>query len=228
MTDTRPCFHQWLDDHRRASTERGGKALRFVPKGAPRGNPDRDPHYWNGQHPQRATADRKPGEIINPKTGEVVTGCLTVAKFAETVAMSTRTLIGHLKTLGLLHDVLDWKAVPMVQAPDLAKPEYSHRAGLAPWALESGYGVTIATGANSARSGRGMQVKCDLLTPEGQRFVVEQLEAEAAQRTPPKAKTLDRVREIIEREPMVSNREIARCLGVARQAVQRVRRRLAA
>ena len=228
MPDTRVTFRQWLDDHHRMSIERAGRALSFVPKGAPRGNPERDPDNCNDPRLRTATAKRQAGEIINPTTGEVLTKCLTVAIFAKTIGVSSRALIGDLKTLGLLHNVLEWKAVPMVQAYDLVKPEYSHRARLTPWALESGYGVTIAAIAASARSGRGMQVKCDFVTPEGQRYVAERL-AKEAERTPTSSapKTVDVVRGILEREPKVSNREIARRLGFSRQAIQKHRRQLA-
>jgi hypothetical protein len=212
MPDTCSTFRQWLDDHRRASVARGGRALRL---------------YLKPRCQRSATAARKPGEIINPETGEVLTNCLTVAKFAQAVEMSTRALIGHLKTLGLLQDVLEWKEVPMVQAPHLTKSEYSHRARLTPWARGTGFGVTIET---STRLGTGMQVECDLLTREGQRYVAEWLEAEAAGREPSPCvpKTLDRVREMVAREPKVSNREIAKRLCISRQAIQKQRRRLAA
>lgn len=202
---------------------RGGKPLPFVPSGKLNGHDKLNP-----PHIQQAIVGREPGEIICPYTGEVITGCLTPAKLAKELGLTTRTLLAHLKTLGIAHEVLDRKEVPLVSAPNLKKCEYFHRSRLTPWAIERGYGVSV-TMPNRGRSGNLPEL--DLLTPDGQRYVKDQLNAASlphAEDTGEPVKLGERIRAMHDNDPAMSAREIARRVDTTRQNVQYHLRRLAA
>ncbi len=208
MPDETPCYRRWLEDHRKAAIERGGVSLPWVPSG------------------------RYTGIVEGPQGREWAADlaeCITIAKLAKKLSdrdgdiVTRRALAANLKRLGLLHDLLEWKEVPMIVDPQETKPEYSHRARLTPWALEQGFGVTIAT---SSRTGNGKRLEMDLITPAGQQFVMDSIETKTAEVKP--VKTSARVEEIVSMEPQVSRREIARRLGISRQAVQQHLKKLAA
>ncbi|MEQ1952646.1 hypothetical protein [Mesorhizobium sp. CN2-181] len=199
-------YQRWLDGHRQTAIARGGRALRYIPKGYDEGFLD---------SALMATRDRKPGEIVNPQTGELMSPCLTVGRFATELGTTTRGLYVKLEALGVVHRVLSWKDVPTITAPATTKPEYFHRHTLTPWALAEGHGVVI-----KARDGQPME----LLTPRGQAFIREGLSGPRVS----DATLRDRIGHLADTAPWLSHRDIARKLGCNQTTVSRHMKRLAA
>lgn len=119
-------YREWIAAKKAEAISRGGKPLRNLPNW-------RLEHFrWSGTQADGVNRGfalsrnlrRETGEIINPITGEFVTGCLTISKLANAIGMTTSKLTDLLERVGLVHRVLAWKGVPMVTVPEFRKPQY--------------------------------------------------------------------------------------------------------
>ncbi|KND19315.1 hypothetical protein ADZ37_09895 [Pannonibacter phragmitetus] len=149
--NTKPSYKGWLAAQKTAALARGGEPLRMVP-----GSGDREfPHM----------AQRRKGEIINPLTGEVVTGCLTASKLSGKLGLSSQKVYDLLEKAGALVRVLRAREVPMICAPWLTKPAYEHVPEVTREGVEDGLVIPIAF------SHGGRETQCILITPKGQAVV---------------------------------------------------------
>lgn len=114
-------------------------------------------------------AGRKPGEIVNPAKGEIISGCITIGKLAKTLGTTTAHLTKLMERDGLVHRVLTWKEVPLWSNPFLRKPDYYRTPEAAPAAIRAGWVVQIKGRWGTGRKGplRSMI----LVTPKGQCMV---------------------------------------------------------
>ncbi|UJW75796.1 hypothetical protein [Rhizobium sp. SL42] len=144
-------FTAWIAAQREAAIARGGKPLRNIPRG------NRDPF-------PRAS-NRKRGEIINPVTGEIVTGCLTISKLSDQLGLSSQKVTNALEQIGAVVRALTTKDVPMICAPEVTKPRYERVPQATREGLEGGLVVPITFDHG------GRKTQCVLITPEGQAAV---------------------------------------------------------
>lgn len=144
-------FAAWIAAQREAAIARGGKPLRDIPRG------NRDPF-------PRAT-NRKRGEIINPLTGEIVTGCLTISKLSDQLGLSSQKVTDALEKIGAVVRVLTAKEVPMICAPEVTKPRYERVPQATREGVEDGLVIPITFDHG------GRKTQCVLVTPEGQAAV---------------------------------------------------------
>ena len=161
-------YNDWLANHKAASKARGGRLIRPPSREEEERYRRAKEEGWSHIRGHRKW---KPGEIVNPITGEIVTDCLSIAKLAEKAGMTSSKLIDHMETLGTVHRVLDIRQVPMVCAPELQKPRYDRKPEATCWAVEEGYRIPIKVNRSV-----GMEVKrisMILITPEGQRYVTQ-------------------------------------------------------
>lgn len=107
-------------------------------------------------------ADRKPGEIANPITGEIVTDCLSIGRLAELLKVTTDKLTDIMDRLGLVQRVLDYREVPMVCMPAVRKPRYFLTPAVTRCGIEAGLVVPIETYRDDALRA------IILITPRGQ------------------------------------------------------------
>lgn len=196
-------YAAWIAEQKRAAIARGGKPLRNLP-----GPDDVDefPHV----------ANRKPGEIVNPVTGEIVTDCLTIAVLSEALGITSFTLGRVLVDLGCAVLVLSTKEVPMECAPHLTKPRYEHVPAVTRRGVEEGLVIPIMF-----RHG-GRKTQCILITPKGQEAVRAALvEREAAAREAGKVRTKQKlVSQLL--ETGLSQAAIVRKTGLPKQTVSRI------
>jgi len=146
-----PQYRKWIAAQKSAAVARGGKPLRRIPSTNSRAFP------W--------AAGRKRGEIINPLTGEVVTGCLTISKLSDQLDLSSQKVTDALEEIGAVVRVLTTKEVPMICAPEVTKPRYE----LVPQATREGVEDGLVIPITFDHGGRKTQ--CVLITPEGQAAV---------------------------------------------------------
>lgn len=144
-------FAAWIAAQREAAIARGGKPLTFVPSGDGRGFP--------------YAARRKRGEIINPLTGEIVTGCLTISKLSDQLGVSSQKVTDALEKIGAVVRVLTTKEVPMICAPEVTKPRYERVPQATSEGVENGLVIPITFDHG------GRKTQCVLITPEGQAAV---------------------------------------------------------
>ncbi|MDQ1196367.1 winged helix-turn-helix domain-containing protein [Agrobacterium sp. SORGH_AS 787] len=114
-------------------------------------------------------AGRKPGEIVNPETGEVATGCVTIGSLAETLGITTPQLTDHMEQCGIVDRVLTRKEVPMQCNPFFRKPDYYRTPVAAPAAVRAGLVVQIV--GRWGKGGTGIPRPLILVTSKGQDFV---------------------------------------------------------
>ncbi|NLS01989.1 hypothetical protein HGP14_01215 [Rhizobium sp. P32RR-XVIII] len=161
-------YREWLEGHRAVAEARGGKPIR--PPAA-----EEERRYKRaeaeGREHLRDYRGRRPGEIVNPITGEIATGCLTSAKLANASGMTSPKLTDHMEALGLVHRVLAWKSVSMVCAPELRKPQYYHKPEASRWAVENGYCIPIKITRSIGFETQRLEML--LVTPEGQRYITQ-------------------------------------------------------
>lgn len=141
----------WIAAQRKAAIARGGKPFRFIPR--PQGH--RFPY----------ASERESGELINPLTGEIVTGCLTISKFSDELNLSSQKVTGALDKIGAVVRVLTTKEVPMTCTPYLTKPRYE----TVPQATREGVEEGLVIPINFEHGNRTMQ--CVFVTPQGQTAV---------------------------------------------------------
>lgn len=195
-----PDYAAWISAQRAAAIARGGKPLRNLP-GA-------DEYEF-----PRAT-NRKQGEIINPLTGEIVTGCLTISKFADQLRLSAQALADVLEEAGAVVRVLRADEVPMICDPCQTKPRYYHTPAVTREGVEDGLVIPISV------SHRGKRVPCILITPQGQEKVRQQLRGEAPQKLGKVAVKQEMIGRLL--EAGYSQASIARETGLPKQTVSRI------
>ena len=194
-------YRAWLEGHKAAAKARGGRPLPFIPAA----NGDL---LLTGNNTIKG---RAAGELFNAKTGEFITGCLTIGKLATEQGTTSGALYSRLEALGIMHSVLDWKDVPTLSKPPLRRPEYFHRYRLTPWALEESYGITIV-----AQDGKPL----DLITPDGQSFIRKNLQTATG------ATIGDQIARLFTATPWLDQSEIARKLGCSQSTVSRHMKRM--
>ncbi|MER8645083.1 hypothetical protein [Mesorhizobium sp. M1252] len=138
-------YKAWIAAKRVEALDRGGRPLRNLP--------DRrhERFRWAGTQAGRVNRGftiprhlrREPGEIVNPITGELVNGCLTILEVARATRLSSHKLADILERLGILQRVLACKDVPTITAPELVKPLYYHTPEVTRQAVEANLAVPI-------------------------------------------------------------------------------------
>lgn len=198
-------YSEWIAAQRRDAIARGGKPLR---KHSKRSGADLEPFA--------RTEDRKPGEIVNPVTGEIVTGCLTVSKLADRLSVSPQQVTAVLEKAGAVVRVLRTKEVPMVCAPELTKPRYEHTPEVTRDGVEDGLVIPLMF-----KHG-GRQSQCILITPVGQEAVKAALQAKRS--APDKVgKVESKAQRIVELlDAGLSQAAIVRATGFSQQTVSRI------
>lgn len=201
-------YSEWIAAQRRDAIARGGKPLRNLP-----GADDRDPfpHVTN----------RKPGEIVNPVTGEIVTGCLSIARMSQALGISSHDLGRMLVDLGCAVLILTAQEVPMICAPHLTKPRYQHTPEATYEGVEAGLVIPVMF-----RNG-GRKTQCILITPTGQEAVRAALQAKRS--APAKGGKVEikagQIRELL--NAGLSQAAIVRATGLPKQTVSRIVKTLA-
>ena len=162
-------YREWLDRHKEAARTRRGRPI-YPPAKAAEGNFHRsEAKGWDHIKNYRGW---KRGEIVNPMTGEIVANCLSVAKLAEKLNVTSTKLIDHVETLGWVNRVLSVENIPMICAPDLRKPRYSRRPEATRRAIEGGYCIPITV---SRSVGNEERINMILITPDGQKLLSTRL-----------------------------------------------------
>lgn len=115
--------------------------------------------------------NRQKGEIVNPITGEIVTNCLTLGIFAKALDITTDHLTKLMQELGMVDLVLDYRLIPMIQAPALRKPSYFHTPAATQNAIADNLIISL-----KIRRGE-MMADLLLITPRGQAILSAQHEA---------------------------------------------------
>ncbi|MBP1875726.1 biotin operon repressor [Ensifer adhaerens] len=163
-------YREWLDGHKAASRAGGGRPIN-PPSRVDEGSFLRaEREGWSHIRNYRGW---KRGEIVNPLTGEVVTNCLTIAKLAERLNMTSTKVIDLMETLGWVNRVLSMESVSMICDPGLRKPQYSHRPEATTGAVEDGYCIPITVSRSIGFEER--RIKMILITPDGQKLLSTQL-----------------------------------------------------
>lgn len=196
-------FAAWIAAQREAAIARGGKPLTFVPSDDGRGFP--------------YAARRKRGEIINPLTGEVVTGCLTISKLSDQLGLSSQKVTDALEKIGAVVRVLTTKEVPMICAPEVTKPRYERVPQATREGVEDGLVIPITF------DHAGRKTQCVLITPEGQAAVRAAL-TEQMKTKDPKPRKVEAKTQVI-RELLAaghSQASVVRQTGWPKQTVSRL------
>lgn len=157
---TQTDYHDWIAAKRAEAEARGGKPLKYVPSRHNEG------FYLDGEDDLPIPRDIKlaPGEIYNPRTGEIVTDCLSIKKMAEELGITSHKLTDEMERQGLVNRMLDFKEVPMICNPLVRKPRYFHTPAVTDWAVEEGLALEIPTERRQ---------KLILITPKGQERLKE-------------------------------------------------------
>ncbi|WP_296074584.1 hypothetical protein [uncultured Agrobacterium sp.] len=202
-------YAEWIAAQRRDAIACGGKPLR---KHSQRSGADLVPFA--------RTEDRKPGEIVNPVTGEIVTGCLTVSKLADRLGVSPQQVTALMEKAGAVVRVLRAKEVPMICAPELTKPRYEHTPEVTRDGVDDGLVIPLMF-----KHG-GRQSQCILITPRGQEVVKAALQAK--QSVPVKSgKVESKARRISELLDVgLSQAAIVRATSFSQQTVSRIMKTL--
>lgn len=171
-------------------------------------------HFWS---------TRSGNEVTNKATGEITVvpeavfyraGDLTVSQVAERLGIGPRKARATLANLGILHEELEAKMVPMVTDRGQGKPEYSSRLRLSEWAVKMRYGRRVTVG-------RGYDL--DWITPAGLAYVDEMLAIGEAHTDAPKKEP--RAIEIIDRllssDPTLRQVDLVRLTGLSKMTVHR-------
>lgn len=198
-------YSEWIAAQRRDAIARGGKPLR---KHSQRSGADVEPFA--------RIQDRKPGEIVNPLTGEIITGCLTVSKMADRLSVSPQQVADVLEKAGAVVRVLRTKEVPMIRAPEFTKPRYEQTPEVTRDGVEDGLVIPLMF-----KHG-GRLTQCILLTPAGQEAVKAALQAKrSASAKGGKVETkARRIGELL--DAGLSQAAIVRETGLPKQTVSRI------
>lgn len=195
-------YKGWLAAQKTAALARGGKPLRMTGGSDCREFP--------------RVAQRRAGEIINPLTGEVVTGCLTASKLSGELGLSSRKIYDQLEKAGAVARVLRARDVPMICAPWLTKPMYEHVPEVTCAGVEDGLVIPITF----IHGGR--ETQCILITEKGQAVVSAALAGKTSEvRAPGKMETKKQIiRELLALGH--SRAEVMRQTGWPKQTVSRL------
>jgi len=155
-------YAEWITARRVEAAARGGKpwTLTMLANAKQEVNARRGGFF---------VADRTPGEIMNPETGEIVTNCVTMGKLAETLGITTARLTDLMEQRGLVHRVLTWKEIPMRCNPFFRRPEYYRSPEATPTAIRAGLVVQIV--GRWGERGTGIPRPMILITPKGQELI---------------------------------------------------------
>jgi hypothetical protein len=193
----------WIAEQRAAALARGGKVLRGHSHMSRRGEAD----FFGLVQVQR-------GEIINPLTGEIVTGCLSIRLFAKDLGISSHALGKLMQKMACADLVLCTREVPLIGSPERTRPLYYRTPQASTRGIEEGWVIPV-TGS------RGRPFI--LITPLGQ----EKIKAELAVQTPACGRIAakrQKVRALLNNG--LSQAEISRRTGIPKQTVSRIVRTL--
>lgn len=144
-----PDYASWITEKRAEALELGGKPLRYLPSAGKR-------------HGLRNVQGRETGEIVNPVTGEVFTGCLSIAKLSASLNVTASKLTDALEKLGCVHRVLKYLTVPAISDPHMTKAVYYEGPEATPWGVENSLVIPVTV------HHRGRDLEMILITPAGQ------------------------------------------------------------
>lgn len=203
-------FTQWIAQQRADAKARGGKRWTYTMLAAAK---QEAKSRTNGFY----VADRKPGEIVNPVTGEIITDCVTIGNLAASLGITTARLTDLMEQRGLVHRVLTCKYVPMICHSDYRKPYYYHTPEATPEAVRAGLVAQITGQWGAGRKG-ALRLMI-LVTPEGQRLMQSLFSTPTD--TPVKAKLVRRESvERLHRQGRTPS-EIVSMTGISRRTVFR-------
>ncbi|UWU21089.1 hypothetical protein N2601_17855 [Rhizobium sp. CB3060] len=201
-----PAFNDWMRAVRADAISRGGKAWsksELTRMGA----------EYRRKGSMLHVQDRQPGEIANPITGELVTGCLSIGRLAASLGITTDQLTDEMERLQLVHRVLDFREVPMIIDPALRKPRYFQTPEASPKGIEKGLVIPIET-----HLGGGQFRTMIVITPQGQALL-----GRAGRNEKRPEKKIDQKRCLIEELMAAGHRqaEIVRMTSFPKQTVSR-------
>lgn len=203
-------YLEWLSRKRREAVARGGKPLKNLP-GA----------VAYAEFP--FVANRVKGEMVNPLTGEIATGCLTVARMSEELAITPQKVGDEMVALGWSVMVLRAFEVPMLCAPHLTKPRYYHSPEATSYGVWEGFVIPVRFEHG------GRETTCMFITPDGQEKLKASLMTRSARAGRMKSKAVTRrqaVGQLLAKG--LSQAEISRQTNLPKQTVSRMVKALTA
>lgn len=219
-----PADHEQLLKHIEiARSDDDADAYTFL-KDATHWEPPRK-HYWSVR-PGTEVTNRATGEItIVPEYAPYRGGDLTVSQLADRLGMGPRQIRATLADLGILHEELEAKMVPMVTDQRQTRPEYSSRLRLSEWAVKMHYGRRVAC--------RGYDL--DWITPAGLAYINDMLALEEAQPASQehsavatkKPKAIEAIKRLLAGDPKLRQVDLVRLTGLSKMTVHRNLRLLA-
>lgn len=159
---SRPGYCAWLNRLRSAAETWGAKPITKSQLASMGEQYRRWRQAQAGAGEHLLIVDRRPGEIANPITGEIVTECMTIGRLADALTITTDKLTDAMVFLKMVHRVLDHREVPMISQPAARKPIYFLTPKATRYGIEEGFVIPI-------KAGRDLRLREVLLiTPEGQ------------------------------------------------------------
>ncbi len=194
-------YLEWIAAQRAAAVARGGKPLRDLPGS--------DGH----QFPR--VRRRKSGELVNPVTGEICEGCLTIKQLSDKLSVSSQQIRKILEQMGAVVHALTAREVSSVSTPGATKPRYERIAMVTEFGMEEGWVIPIKF------SHQGRRTECVFVTTDGQAAVEEALQRERQNTPLGKVEAKQKViRELLSEGHSQSS--IARITGWPKQTVSRI------
>ncbi|MBB2700816.1 UNVERIFIED_ORG: hypothetical protein GGI66_005528 [Rhizobium esperanzae] len=137
-----------------------------------------------------------------------------MSQLAERLGMGPRKTRATLAGLGILHEELEAKMVPMVSDPMQRRPEYSSRLRLSEWAVKMRYGRRVVTGVG---------YELDWITPAGLAYIEGMLSTDATAQTAPKKepKAIEVIGRLLSADPTLRQVDIIRLTGLSKMTVHR-------
>jgi DNA invertase Pin-like site-specific DNA recombinase len=194
-------YQEWIAAQRAAAVARGGKPLRDLPSS--------DGH----QFPR--VRRRKSGELVNPVTGEICEGCLTIKQLAQKLGASSQQIRKTLEQMGAVVHALTTKEVPSVSTPGATKPRYERIPMVTEFGMEEGLVIPITF------SHQGRRTECVFVTTDGQVAVEEALQREREKSSLGKVEAKQKVIRGLLRAGH-SQSSIVRITGWPKQTVSRI------
>lgn len=108
--------------------------------------------------------------MVNPVTGEICEGCLTIKQLAQKLGASSQQIRKTLEQMGAVVHALTTREVPSVSTPGATKPRYERIAMVTEFGLEEGLVIPITF------SHQGRKTECVFVTTDGQAAVEEALQ----------------------------------------------------
>ncbi|MBZ9753684.1 hypothetical protein LB524_00145 [Mesorhizobium sp. ESP6-5] len=204
-------YSAWIRQHREASIAQGGQPFtaRQVTEASRLYLEERA-----GLKPQFPGLSR--GEILNPETGEIHTGCLSINSAVSwlwtrcEIKTTSRAVIAVLEKEGVLDRLIDWDNVPMVSNPAVTKPDYYARHVASRAAMQGGFAVSFPM------TRKGSKFTMTVLTPAGLGCLAEWVDERRAAGSQ-KAKVRKTVAHLVESGHRQA--EIVRLTGYSKQLV---------